>query len=300
MVEALSYAGVAELPLVTYLVQRPGPATGLPTWTGQGDLLFAVHAGHGEFMKVVLAAGDNEEMIELSSQAYNISDVFQTPVIAIADKLLGESYSSVDKSWFDKANSEYKEDRGQIKTQVDTPYLRYKDTNSGISDFLIPGIQKDIFWQANSYEHIEDSHTTEDAGETVKQVDKRARKIKTYLDSQYFKLPKIFGDIENSEVTFVSYGTNKHTILSAMKELDLLGVKTSFIHFTHLYPLDQEKIKSVLSKPKRIIFVENGSVGQLSKLLSQEGCLSKSFESILRYDGRPILQSEIINYCNQK
>ncbi|HIC99002.1 MAG TPA: 2-oxoacid:acceptor oxidoreductase subunit alpha, partial [Pyrodictiaceae archaeon] len=48
MVESISYAGIAEKPIVVFLAQRPGPATGMPTWTEQGDLLFAINAGHGE------------------------------------------------------------------------------------------------------------------------------------------------------------------------------------------------------------------------------------------------------------
>ncbi len=300
MVEGLSYAGVAEIPIVTYLVQRPGPATGLPTWTGQGDLLFAVHAGHGEFMKIVISPGDNEEMLELSSQAYDMADVFQTPVIVVSDKLLGESLSTISKQWYDEYASQYSPDRGKIKSTVATPYLRYADSPDGISDFLIPGVQKDVFWQANSYEHAEDSHTTEDALVTTKQVEKRMRKISTYLSSKYYKLPHIFGDLATSHVTFVSYGTNKHTILSAIETLVASGVSASYVHFTHLFPLDVDKVANILGNAKRLVFVENGAVGQLPKLLQQEGCLKSSYELLLKYDGRPILQSDVVNFIKTK
>jgi len=69
MVESISLAGITETPIVIFIAQRPGPATGMPTWTEQGDLLFAVHAGHGEFPKIVLAPGDVKEMIELTTKA---------------------------------------------------------------------------------------------------------------------------------------------------------------------------------------------------------------------------------------
>ncbi|MFO0704300.1 MAG: 2-oxoacid:acceptor oxidoreductase subunit alpha [Patescibacteria group bacterium] len=299
MVEAISYAGVAELPIVMYLVQRPGPATGLPTWTGQGDLLFTVHAGHGEFMKIVLAAGDYEEMLEIASDSYNIADVLQTPVIVMADKLLGESYASVSKKWFDELSKKYKKDRGQVVEKTSqAPYLRYKDSPDGISEYLIPGLQKGVFWQANSYEHFEDSHTTEDAGETIKQVNKRAKKVDTYLKSKYYKLPKIYGDIEKSDVTIVSYGSNKSAILAAIDTLTKMGKSVSYVHFTHLYPLDIEKVQEILSKAKKLIFVENGSKGQLPMLLGQEGILKSKYEKLLKFDGRPILQEEIVSFIS--
>ena len=61
MTEGLSLAGMTELPVVIALAQRPAPATGLPTRTEQADLLFAIHAGHGEFPRVVFAPGSPEQ-----------------------------------------------------------------------------------------------------------------------------------------------------------------------------------------------------------------------------------------------
>ncbi len=58
MSEALSLAGMSEIPLVVYLAQRNAPASGVPTYTAQGDLKFAVNVGHGEFPRIVVAPGD--------------------------------------------------------------------------------------------------------------------------------------------------------------------------------------------------------------------------------------------------
>ena len=294
MVEALSYAGVAELPIVVYLAQRPGPATGLPTWTGQGDLLFAVHAGHGEFMKVVLAPGDAEENIELAAQAYNIADVFQTPVIVVSDKLLAESHSSVTTEWVDQLTSRYVLDRGRIVTTTEqNPYLRYKASESGISEFLIPGSMKTAHWQANSYEHEEDSHTTEDAAVAVQQVNKRMKKIETYLASKYYTAPKVFGDIETADTIFVSYGANKHVIRAALSTPEC--ARAAYIHFTHLYPLKKDEIRAILGHKARYVIVENSATAQLGKLIAQE-CGIDIQANIVRFDGRPIELADIMQF----
>lgn len=300
MVEGVSYAGVAEMPIVVFLAQRPGPATGLPTWTGQGDLMFAVHSGHGEFMRVILAPGDLEEMFEIGAASYNIADVFQTPVIVITDKLLSESHFSINTKSLEDFRSTYTLDRGKIVSKTDKlPYKRFADENDGISELLIPGRQDGTFWQANSYEHLEDSHTTEEASETIKQVDKRARKIDTYLASKYYKLPKVYGNISDSKYTFVSYGTNKGAIIEAMKELENLGIKTSYIHFTHLLPLNIAEVSKILVSANSRILVENSNTGQLGKLLMQEGCVQRFDNKILKYDGRPIWSFEIVNFIQK-
>lgn len=304
MVEAVSFAGVTEIPVVIFLASRPGPATGMPTWTEQGDLLFTVHSGHGEFPKIVLAPGNQEEMIELTGKAFNLADIYQLPVIIVSDMYLSEGHKSVKKSFIDKFISEYKVNRGKflnqipnVKSQMSNSnlksknFLRYKVTEDGISDRLIPGIPG-YYFQANSYEHVEDGHTTEDAKPRIDQVNKRNRKWQTYL-SREFELPEYFGD-KSSKTIFVSWGSNKGAVLEAQKQLLEKGIKTGFLHFTHLYPLDRDKIKHLFKTEKKYVLVENNSWGQFGKLLAMETGVEIE-NKILRYDGRPITAEYILN-----
>lgn len=299
MVESVSFSGITEIPIVVFIAQRPGPATGMPTWTEQGDLLFSVYSGHGEFPKIVLSPGDNEEMIELAAKAYNLADVYQMPVIVMSDMYLSESHKSVTKKFVDDFIANYKVNRGklfgqdQISKIKDKKYLRYKIEDDGISDRLIPGTPG-YFYQANSYEHVEDGHTTEEAQPRIDQVDKRARKWVTYLKND-FTTPKIYGDFDKSETIFVSWGSTKGIVLQAQKLLKAKGTDSAFIHFNHIYPLDREKILNLFKQNKKYVLVENNSWGQFGKLLTTETGIEIK-EKILRYDGRPITPEEIIKH----
>lgn len=311
MVESLSFAGVTEIPIVVFIASRPGPATGMPTWTEQGDLLFAVFSGHGEFEKIVLAPGDNEEMIELAAKAYNLADIYQMPVIVMSDMYLSESHKSVTQKFVDEFIAGYKVNRGkliskitnnQIPTNIQTSndqlpifnkYLRYKITEDGISERLVPGTPG-YFYQANSYEHVEDGHTTEEAQPRINQADKRARKWATYLKND-FSVPKIYGELDKSETVFVSWGSTKGTIIQAQKILKDKGVETAFIHFNHIYPLDKEKIKGLFGQNKKFILIENNSWGQFGKLLRMETGIAIE-NKVLRYDGRPITAEQVISF----
>ncbi len=310
MVEALSYSGIAEIPIVVFLGMRPGPATGLPTWTEQGDLLFAVHAGHGEFPKIVLTPGDVEEMIELSLKAFNLADVYQLPVIVVSDKHLGESYQDVLLSKVNEHLTSYKVNRGKIIAQTDKePYLRYKLEEDGISEMLIPG-QKDIFYQANSYEHIEDSHTTEDSKARIDQVDKRAKKWDVYMKKAtsadpriigdiFFEPPKVYGE-QDADIVFVSYGSVKGSVIEAQKMLlKDHNQKTGYIHFTHVYPLNEDIVKEYFKNETRYILVENNATGQFGQLLRMQTGIELK-EKMLKYDGRPIWPEEIVEYIFPK
>lgn len=290
MVEAVSMAGVIEQPIVIFLSQRPGPATGMPTWTEQGDLLFAVHSGHGEFQKIVLAPGDHFEMITMTLKAFDLADIYQMPVIVMSDMLLSESHKSICSDDVEKHIAQYKPNRGKI---IENPeggtYKRYEITNDGISPRLIPGA-KGAYYQANSYEHLEDSHTTESAEERIKQVDKRARKWKTYLEND-FALPEIIGDITQAKTVLVGWGSTLGVAKEAVKQA---GDQLAYVHFSSVYPLHKTKINSLLSPlADKMILIENNSTAQFGQLLQMEtGILIE--RKLLRYDGRAITVEQIL------
>jgi 2-oxoglutarate ferredoxin oxidoreductase subunit alpha len=303
MAEAVSLAGVTETPIVIFIAQRPGPATGMPTWTEQGDLLFAVHSGHGEFPKIVLAPGSIEEMIELVGKAFNLADVYQLPVLVLSDMYLSEGHKGVSKKFIDDFINSYKVNRGKLikdKSEIQNPksesntklqnFLRYKITEDGISERLIPGVPG-YYFQANSYEHIEDGHTTEEAKARIDQVNKRNKKWQNYLIKD-FSIPNYFGDKE-ADTIFVSWGSNKGAVLEAQKQLLEKGRKSGFWHFSHVYPMNKEKIKNLFKADAKYILVENNSWGQFGKLLAMETGINID-NKILRYDGRPITAEYII------
>lgn len=295
MVEALSFAGISETALVIFLAQRPGPATGLPTWTEQGDLLFAIRAGHGEFMKIVIAPGDALEAFRFTIEAFTMADRYQTPAIVLSDKYLAESHDNIELSKL--KDMEVTTDRGKwTENQLDTtadvkPFPRYQVTEDGISPRIKPGTPG-WYYQMNSYEHIEDGHTTEEAHERIKQVDKRNRKLLTYL-AKDFKMPNYYGS-PDADITVVGWGSTKLPVLElfAREGTEIGGKKIGFLHFTHMWPMDGGRVHEELLKHKNLVLVENNSTAQLGQLLRQEtGVLIE--KRLLKYDGRPIYAEEV-------
>jgi 2-oxoglutarate ferredoxin oxidoreductase subunit alpha len=205
---------------------------------------------------------------------------------------LSESHKSIDKKTVESLIKNYKVNRGKIITNSkEKKYLRYKLTNDGISPMLIPGFSKNYF-QANSYEHEEGGHSTEDSKSRADQVVKRNKKIETYLNND-FSLPKIYGDLKKAETVFVSWGSTKGAVCDAQKILLGKNKKTAFIYFNHIYPLDEDKIVKVFNGAKNLVLIENNSQAQFGKLLRQETGINIK-NKILKFDGRPILAEDII------
>nr|MBP7967600.1 2-oxoacid:acceptor oxidoreductase subunit alpha [Candidatus Woesebacteria bacterium] len=299
MVEALSYAGIAEIPVTVFMSMRPGPATGMPTWTEQGDLLFTAHAGHGEYPKFVFTPGDIDETIALTLKAFDMADIYQTPAIVMSDKQLSESRKDIMSNDLQDMIKSHTPNRGKIVSHTDElPYLRFKDVPDGVSPMLMPG-QPGVFYQANSYEHVEDSHTSEDSHVKNQQTDKRNRKTQTYLQN-HFELPQIYGDVSQSDIIFVSWGSNKGAIREAQKLLTEQNISTAFVHFTHVYPMDEKKVQALFAKfnSKRIILIENNSHAQFGQLLRMQTGITIE-EKYLKYDGRSFWPEEIVNYISK-
>lgn len=293
MVETVSYAGVAEQPLVLFLAQRPGPATGMPTWTEQGDLMFSAFAGHGEFPKIVLAPGDTAEMLELTPKAFNLADIYQTPVIVLSDKLISEAHVDIPQDKVDELLTTHPVDRGETIESTEAPYDRYQDQQDGISPRLIPGFPG-MYYQSNSYEHSPDSHTTEESADRIAQVNKRARKMDTYFE-RHWAAPKVYGDIDSAEVVFVGWGSSKGAIQAAQILLGEQNRNNAFIHFTHVFPLKEADVTPLFKHDKRYILVENNSTGQFGQLLRMQTGINLT-EALLKYDGRPIFPEEIVAF----
>lgn len=289
MNEGISSAAMTETPVVIVLCQRPAPATGLPTWSEQGDILFAIHSSHGEFLRVVMTPGDPEECFYLTGKAFNLADEYQIPVIIMLDKYLSESHFSYEK--FDFKN--IKVDRGKLLTnskEVGKEYKRYLNTEDGISPRVVTGIEGGVHI-ANSDEHDERGYSEDSAYNRKNMVDKRFRKIKKLIEE--IPSPRIYGPI-NSEITVWSWGSCKGPILEAMNILNQKEKKINLVHFTYLYPFDSESIEGIIGKSNKNVVVENNKTSQLAKIIMMNtGHRIKN--KILKYSGRQFLPEEVVS-----
>ncbi|MFZ2152454.1 MAG: 2-oxoacid:acceptor oxidoreductase family protein [Microgenomates group bacterium] len=265
MNETVSFCGAAELGTLFYLVSRPGPATGLPTWTGQGDLLYAVHSGHGEFTKIVLAPSTQAETFEFAYTALNLAAHFNVPTILLSDKFIAESGSSLPDLSVQKV-----------------PIIK--------STKAVPGTVGSEY-MANSYEHDESGFSTEDALVIKKMVEKRIAL------SQQISLvaPKsVLSGSVSAQGLIVTWGSPTPVIQEALRlsgstDYALLQIRT-------VCPLDPE-LESIINKYKNIIVVENNATSQLTQLLKSHFNFNPT-KTILKYDGRPFFPEEIINLLN--
>lgn len=282
MTEGLSLAGMIESPLVIHLAQRPGPATGLPTRTEQGDLNHALYAGHGVFARAIYAPGTTQQAFELACRAFSHADQFQIPVIILTDQYFVDTSYDTAEFTLDKNKSE----KHIVKT--DDNYRRYEITDSGISPRGVPGYGTG-FVCADSDEHDESGRITEDLdGISMKMKNKRFKKIE--LIKEHSCRPEIYGP-ENYENLIVAWGSTYNVIAEAIDKMN--DSKTAMLHFSQVYPLHKDT-EFLLKKSNTLILVENNQTGQFGDLIQREtGC---DFDhKILKYNGMMFTVEELID-----
>jgi 2-oxoglutarate ferredoxin oxidoreductase subunit alpha len=208
MTEGLSLTGIAEVPLVIFLSQRPGPGTGVATYTAQGDLDIARHSGHGEFQRVVLAPGNPKEAEELTNQAFYFSQKFKIPCIVLSDKHLGESFYTLTE------NAKIVESKKSVK-----------------------------LGRFNSYEKDEEGVATENPEIIKKNIEARKKKQKEIKkDVKKFEQYKIYGKA-NSKNIVVGWGSTSGAILDSINDLNC-----KFLQVLYIEPFSDQIKKALENK----------------------------------------------------
>lgn len=305
MTEALGFAGIAEIPIVIVNVQRPGPATGLPTRTEQGDLKFMLSAAQGEFPRMVIAVKHHEDAFYQTVRAFYLAEKYQLPVILMSDQYLGEGMSTVPR--FDMAQSKASLMAKQMnkvtlrettasnqemdaRSTGPTKYKRYQLTQNGISPRYIPGNAEHLVC-IDSDEHDEYGNITESAEIRTAMVDKRMAKLEL-LTTELIE-PEVIGN-ENADIVFLCWGS----IWGPMKEALDIMMKAGYpsvgaLVFSDIYPLPTKTLYAQTAQAKRIINVEQNKTGQLAGWIREATGIA-CHGSILKYDGRQLSAADIL------
>ena len=291
MAEGLSLAGMTETPVVIAMGQRPGPATGFPTRTEQGELQFLLSAGHGEFPRIIFAPGTPQQAFLLMNKAFDLAEKFQIPVFVLFDTYLSDSQWTMDGIDTDRTvYTDYRLRGGAFENVAD--YKRHAFTASGVSPFGVPGDAKHIV-VTDSDEHDEEGHIVEDAETRVKMVQKRLFN-KLPLIRQEIAPPFLYGD-HDPETVLVGWGSTYGMLREAVDEI-AKSRSIAMLHFSEVYPLpllEKFDYVRVLADAKVAICMEQNATGQFERLIRGETGYEFTTH-IHKFDGRPFLLEELV------
>jgi 2-oxoglutarate ferredoxin oxidoreductase subunit alpha len=297
MVEGLSLAGMTETPVVIALGQRPGPATGLPTRTEQGELQFALSAGHGEFPRMILAPGTPGQAAYLTNKAFDLAEKYQIPVIILFDTYLADSTWTMDGIDMSRMrHTDYRVRGDAFAGMLD--YKRHAYTGTGVSPLAVPGDGRHVV-VTDSDEHDEEGHIIEDAETRTRMVEKRLLK-KLPLIKEEIAPPFLYGDHE-PRIVLTGWGSMYGLMKEAVDEISKTQ-SIAMLHFSELFPFpgtgtfDYVKL---LNSAKQTICIEQNATGHFERLMRAETGYEFS-NHVRKYDGRPFLLEELVREVRVK
>ncbi len=285
MTEALGLAAITETPMVVVDAMRPGPATGLPTRTAQGDLNFVIHASQDEFPRFVLAPGTPVQAFEAMIRAFDLAERFQVPAIVLVDQYFNDSlFSTPDLG---PAPAVTRPVAGDADLGDPGAYRRFAVSDDGVSPRALPCRGRALV-VASSDEHREDGHISEKSVDRRRMVAKRFAKLPAMRDA--LRGPEVH--YPDGETLLVGWGSTRGAMLEAAEQLRAEGRSAGVVHFTDLWPFPSQAAVRAL-EGRRLVMVEQNATGQLGRLLREQTGL-KAVGRILKIDGRPFYPAEIV------
>ncbi|WP_220192152.1 2-oxoacid:acceptor oxidoreductase subunit alpha [Ktedonospora formicarum] len=300
MTELIGLSSMAELPAVIIDAQRAGPSTGMPTKMEQSDLSFALHAGHGDTPRMVVAPANVADCFELIQLAFNMAERYQMPVLFLTDQSLTARVESVDRHIFKQGEIVERlplkqedslgssEDKVAVASGMTHSYSRYAYTASGISPMTAPGPGAKPY-VATGLEHDEYGHPDYEPEDHVAMMEKRFRKL--YTAAEELPQPVRYGDAE-AAIGVIGWGSTEGAIQEAVDRGREKGLKVASLHLKILSPLPDHTIQAFLNSVEKVIVPECNYSGQLANLLGAKYGLQAI--RVNKFGGIPFTAGEIL------
>ena len=247
MMENIGLACMMETPLVIANVQRGGPSTGLPTLTGQQDMMQARWGSHGDYEIIALSPDSPQECFDLTIEAFNLSEIYRVPVFVMTDECIGhmhekvvippaEEIELVERKWYKGPKNKY---------------LPYKNDTDGIPFMVKVG---------DGYRFHTTGLTRDERGYPLLNAECQATCVSHLIDKIKDNADKIIHleetDIDNAEILVMSYGITSRVSIKAVQEAKKAGIKVGTMQLKTVWPFPEKRIKELAGKVKAIVFPE--------------------------------------------
>ena len=288
--EALSYASMAELPLIVINVQRGGPSTGLPTSMEQSDLLQAIWGSHGDSPRVVLAPADVEDCFYIAVEAARIARRCSCPVIILSDQALSSRIEAFDEPDLDEWMTEAAPDLTP-REEGWKPYPLDGESRHAPPGAKMLGGKYPVI---SGLEHDEWGHPTASPKLHQQMTARRRDKLKRLAAE--LPVPPVHGD-DSGEVLLIGWGSPSGSVKEATDRLRAQGRRIGCMAMRHLHPLP-DGLDAVFARYRHILVAEINDEGlygsgQLTTLLRARFC-NPAIRSITKTDGLSFKVREII------
>jgi len=285
--EILGLATIAELPLVVLDVQRGGPSTGIPTKPEQSDLFTAAFSAPGDVLRPVLAPTSVSDTFDVTVEAFNMAERYQTPVIILSDQEVAQRKETADR--IDVSRFVIEERRRPTESELQG-YERFRQTEDGVSPISHPGM-KGGNYQGAGIEHNEHGNPTASGKMHAAMNEKRFRKLAPLRRRR--DLFHIHGH-ESAHLALVAWGSIAGVCREAFERATAEGLDVKLLVPWLVYPVAEEVYRDFFASVRAGFVVELSHQGQLYRILRMYVDVPPGVVSFCRSGANPIQPREIV------
>jgi 2-oxoglutarate ferredoxin oxidoreductase subunit alpha len=254
MMENIGLAAMMETPCVVVNVQRGGPSTGLPTMTGQGDMMQARWGSHGDYEAIALSPKSPQEAFDMAIDCFNLAETWRTPVMLMLDECVGHMHEKVIIPEADEIELVPRTLTGKPKDG----YLPYEVNGRPVPEFARAGDgyrfhTTGLTHDARGYPVMTAEMQDELVNRLVGKIRDNAEQIVRFEEDQ----------TDGAEAVVISYGITSRVARQGVEMAREKGVKVGTIRLQVVWPFPEKRIKELAGKVASFVVPEI-NLGQIS------------------------------------
>lgn len=281
--ENIGYACMTEIPCVVVDVQRGGPSTGLPTMPAQADVMQARWGTHGDHPIIALCPRSVRETYDLTIRAFNIAELYRTPVILLLDEIVSHVNEKVELP-----------STVQVVERVDPDdppesYLPYRHTPDDVPPMVSFG--RGYRFHVTGLAHDETGFPTNNPAKIEALIERLHRKIERHHDQIVHCDVDM---VEGATIGVFAYGSTARSARRAVKMArEEKGIPVSFVSPTTIWPFPVDQVRALGQQVKTIVVPEMNR-GQLGHEVEWAVRGAADVLGLWRFNGEPISPQDVL------
>ena len=256
MQENLGLGIMSELPCVLYNVQRSGPSTGAATKPAQGDLMQAKYGTHGDHSIIAISPSSVQDCYDLSITAFNLAEKYRTPVIFLADEVVGHLRETLT---IREPEPDEIINRKAPATKNQADFRPYDYSSTEVAPMVAVG-DRDLLMRTTGSTHDEKGEFCPSPENIDRVTHYLVDKIEKHVDD--ITITRKY-QMDDADVVLISFGCSVRSSLSAIEILRKKGVKAGLLQLVTVWPMPEKEIRAALQQAKTVIVPEL-NLGQLA------------------------------------
>jgi 2-oxoglutarate ferredoxin oxidoreductase subunit alpha len=247
MMENIGLGLMLETPCVVVDMQRAGPSTGLPTMTGQGDMMQARWGSHGPYSIIALSPASPQELFDLTIKAFNLSEKYRLPVLVMSEESIGHMYEKVTIPIREKVKITPRR-KPNVPPQEYLPYVPDDDL---VPSMAIAG--EGYRFHVTGLTHDERGYPIM----TAEAQDKLVRRLVDKIEKNRKAIIEVEEDgIKDADVVVCSYGISARVATIAIRRARAMGIQVGMLRLITIWPFPIERVREIAKNIKAFVVPE--------------------------------------------